>query len=66
MTEHLSLSKDVRAQLVASLQDVLGLLRRDVYLQGGRHGGADETADDGGDFLLDGGIITVGMTEVLH
>lgn len=64
--EYLSLSKDVRAQLVAFLQNVLSLLGRNVYLQGRGHGRVDETADDCGDFLLDGGIITVGMTEVLH
>lgn len=64
--EYLSLSKDVRAQLMAFLQNVLSLLGRNVYLQGRGHGRVDETADDCGDFLLDGGIITVGMTEVLH
>lgn len=64
--EYLSLSKDVRAQLVAFLQNMLSLLGRNVYLQGRGHGRVDETADDCGDFLLDGGIITVGMTEVLH
>lgn len=50
---------------MALLQDALGLLRRDVDLQRGRHGGVDEAADDGGDLLLDGGLVAVGMTEVL-
>lgn len=48
------------------LQNVLSLFRRNVYLQGRGHGRVDETADDCGDFLLDGGIIAVRMTEVLH
>lgn len=45
---------------------MLGLFRRDVYLQGGGHGGVNETVNDGGDLLLNGGLIAVGMTEVLH
>lgn len=67
MTKHpyLSLSEDVWAQLMALVQDVLGLLRRDVYLQGRGHGGVDETVNDGGDLLLDGCLIAVGVTEVL-
>ncbi len=65
-THYLCLSEDVRAQLVAILQDVLGLFRWDVYLQGGGHRGVDETVNDGGDLLLDGGLIAVGMAEVLH
>lgn len=51
---------------MALLKNVLGLFRRDVYLQCGGCGGVDETADDGGDLFLDDGLITVGMTEVLH
>lgn len=45
---------------------MLRLFRRDVYLQGGGHGGADEAVDDGGNLLLDDGLIAVGMTEVLQ
>lgn len=51
---------------MAFLQNVLRLFRGNVYLQGGGHGGVDKTVNDGGDLLLDGGIVTVGMTEVLH
>lgn len=51
---------------MAFVQNVLGLLGGDVYLQGGGYRGVDEAADDGGDFLLDGVLITVGMTEVLY
>ena len=51
---------------MAFVQNVLGLFRRDVYLQSGGHGGIDKTVNDGGDLLLDGGLITVGVTEVLH
>lgn len=35
-------------------------------LQGRGEGGADEAADDGGDLPLDGDVIAVGVTEVLH
>lgn len=45
---------------------MLGLFRLDVYLQGGGHGGVDKAVNDGGNLLLDGGLITVGMTEVLR
>lgn len=45
---------------------MLGLFRRDVYLQGGWHGGVDKAANDGGNLLLDGGLIAVGMAEVLQ
>lgn len=51
---------------MAFLQNVLGLVRRDVYLQGGGHGRVDKAVNDGGDLLLDGGLSTVGMAEVLH
>lgn len=51
---------------MAFLQDALGLFRRGVYLEGGGHGRVDETADDGGDFLLDDGLITVRVTEILY
>ena len=64
-TLNLCFSEDVRAKLVAFLQNVLGLFRRNVNLQGGGHGRVDKTVDDGGDLLLDGGLITVGMTKVL-
>lgn len=50
---------------MAVLQDVLGLFRRDVYLQSGGQRGVDEDADDGGDLLLDGGLIAVRVTQVL-
>lgn len=63
---NLRLSEDVWTQLAPFLQNLLRLFRRDVYLQGGGHGGADEAADDGGNLLLDGGLIAVGMTEVLQ
>lgn len=65
-THNLCLSEDVWAQVLASFQDVLGLFRRDVYLQGGGHGGVDKAVNDGGNLLLDGGFIAVGMTEVLR
>lgn len=64
--QNLCLSEDVRAELVAFLQDALGLLRGDVNLQTGRHGRVDETGDDGGDLLLDDGLVTVGVTKVLR
>lgn len=48
------------------LYDVLGLFRRDIYLQGWWHGGVNEAADDGGDLVLDGGFITVRVTKVLR
>lgn len=44
---------------------MLSLFWRDVYLQSGRCGGVDEAVNDGGDLALDGGVIAVGMTEVL-
>lgn len=65
-THNLCLSEDVRAQLLPFLQNMLGLFRWDVYLQGGGHGGVDEAVNDCGNLLLDGGLITVGMTEVLR
>lgn len=51
---------------MAFLQDVLGLFRGDVYLQTGGHGRVDKTVDDGGDLLLDDGLVTVRVTKVLH
>lgn len=65
LQQHLRLSEDVWAQLVTLLQDALGLIRRNVDLQRRRHGGVDEAADDDGDLLLDGGLVAVGVTEVL-
>lgn len=65
-THNLRLSEDVWTQLPPFLQNPLRLFRRDVYLQGGGHGGVDEAADDDGNLLLDGGVIAVGMTEVLQ
>ena len=65
-THNLCFSEDVRAKLVSFLQNVLGLFRRDIYLQGGGHGRVDETVDDGGDLLLDGGLIAVRVTQVLQ
>lgn len=65
-THNLCLSEDVWAQVLAIFQDMLGLFRRDVYLQGGGRGGVDEAGNDGGNLLLDGGFIAVGMTEVLY
>lgn len=38
----------------------------DVYLQGRWNRGLDEAVDDCGNLLLDGDVITVGVTEILH
>lgn len=65
-THNLRLSEDVWAQLLSLFQNMLGLFWRDVYLQSRRRGGVDEAVNDGGDLVLDGGLITVGMTEVLR
>lgn len=51
---------------MAFVHNELGLFSRDVYLKGGGHGRVDEAADDGGDLLLDGGLVAVRMTEVLY
>lgn len=66
MISYLGLSEHVGPQLPPPLQNVTSLLRGDVYLQRRRDGGADEAVDDGGDFLLDGGLFTVGVTEILR
>lgn len=63
---YLSFSEEARTQSVAILQNTLGLLRRDVYLQSRGGGGVDETINDGGTLLLDRGLIAVGVTEVLE
>lgn len=65
-THNLGLSEDVRAQFPAFLQDAQCLFRWDVDLQGRRDGGLDEAVDDCGNLLLDGDVITVGVTQVLH
>lgn len=65
-THNLCLPEDVRAQFLALFQNALRLFRRDVDLQRRGKGGLDEAADDGGNLLLDGDVITVGVTEVLH
>lgn len=63
---YLCLSEDVRAGLLPLLQDALCLIRKDVYLETGGHGGVDEAADYCGNLLLDDGQIAVRMIEVLY
>lgn len=65
-TTNLCLPEDVRAQFLAIFQNAHGLFRWDVYLQRRGEGRLDEAADDGGNLLLDGDVITVGVTQVLH
>lgn len=65
-THNLRLPEDVWTQLPPLLQNPLRLFRRDVYLQGGGDGGVDEAVDDDGNLALDGGLIAVGVTEVLQ
>lgn len=65
-THNLRLSEDVWTQLPPLLQNALRLFRRDIHLQGGGDGGVDEAVDDDGNLFLDGGLIAVGMTEVLQ
>lgn len=50
---------------MALLQNTLGLIRWDVYLQCGLHRRVDKAGDDDGDLLLDSGLVAVGMAEVL-
>lgn len=65
-THNLCLPEDVRAQFFAFFQNALRLFRWDVDLQRRGERGLDEAADDGGNLLLDGDVVTVGVTEVLH
>lgn len=65
-THNLCLPEDVRAQFLAFFQNAQGLFRWDVDLQGGGQGGVDKAVNDGRNLLLDGEVVTVGMTEVLH
>ena len=51
---------------MAHLQDAVGLLTGDVYLQRGGHAAADEAGDDDGLLPLDGRLVAVGVIQVLY
>ena len=65
MRANLGLSEDVWSQLPPPVQDGARLLGGDADLQGGGHRRADEAGDYGADLVLDGGLVTVRVTQVL-